>query len=157
MTSTKTPSKQVFDILHSFKEEILVPYAGIKNNIKFFETRRNQRVITADGIKCKVVWWEVRNILDMESVIRDLYMTDPWDFLQTWHKSKPDMDSLEFVHIRLKKLTPLDEDAEAKEEQPEPEPESPVNPEPEIEDGNQPESPEPEPTPKDNDEEYLMF
>jgi hypothetical protein len=138
----------VFEIHHSFKEDILVPYAGIKNNIKFFEARQNQRVITADGIKCKVVWWEVHNILDMEDLVRDLYMTDPWDFLQTWHKAKPDMVSLDFVHIRLKQLTPLDETEETKETKEETQSE----PEPEFEEENRSEIQEPEPEEKTEQE-----
>lgn len=145
MSSTKSPSNMVFEIHHSFKEDILVPYAGIKNNIKFFEARQNQRVITADGIKCKVVWWEVHNILDMEDLVRDLYMTDPWDFLQTWHKAKPDMVSLDFVHIRLKQLTPLDETEETKEE-------TQSEPEPEFEEENRSEIQEPEPEEKTEQE-----
>lgn len=99
-----------FYISHSFKEEILVPYAAIRNNIQFFEARTGQRVITADGVRCKVVWLEVMNICECEGLIKTLYATEPWDFLCAWHKSKPDMVSLDFVNIRLKRLTAAEEE-----------------------------------------------
>ena len=99
-----------FYINHSFKEEILVPYAAIRNNIHFFEARTGQRVITADGVRCKVVWLEVKNICECEELIKTLYATEPWDFLCAWHKSKPDMVSLDFVNIRLKRLTAAEEE-----------------------------------------------
>ncbi len=96
-------------ICHSFKEEILVPYVAIRNNIQFLESRVNQRVITADGVRCKVVWLEVKNICECEELIKSLYATEPWEFLCAWHKSKPEMVSLDFVNIRLKRLTAAEE------------------------------------------------
>lgn len=152
----------VFELHHSYKEDVLVPYAAIKNNIKFFEQRFGQRMITADGIKCKVAWMEVRNILDLEEQIRSYYMSEPWDFLQTWHKAKPDMVSLDFVHMHLKKLTPADEEEDMKAEaenvaetEPDFEPEnntenSASEPEPTIE-------PEPEPKSYPKNDEQLLF
>lgn len=152
----------VFELHHSFKEDVLVPYAGIKNNIKFFEQRNGQHVITADGVKCKVVWMEVRNILDLEEQIRSYYMSEPWDFLQTWHKAKPDMISLDFVHMRLKRLTAADEEEETKAET---ENATEMETENETEnnsDNTEPEperKPGPEPSPKSypkNDDELLF-
>lgn len=103
-------SSKEFYISHSFKEEIVVPYAAIQNNIQFFEARCNQRVVTADGVRCKVVWLEVKNICEYGDLIKSIYATEPWDFLCAWHKSKPDMMSLDFVNIRLRKLNAVEEE-----------------------------------------------
>lgn len=90
-------------INHRYKEHIIVPYVGIRNNIDFFLDKGDKHVITSDHIRCKVVNCKEKHICELEDEIRETYKIDAWTFLKKWHKWHPNMDSMHFVVLDLKK------------------------------------------------------
>lgn len=88
---------------HRFREEMILPYVGITPNIAFIMACGERYVTTTDGIHCKVVECEERHICDLEEKIRTIYGIEPYDFIRRWYKTCKAMDSMTFVHIKLKK------------------------------------------------------
>lgn len=90
---------------HSYKPQVLVPIVAITHNIDFIFNRCGTRyVTTADNIKCIVESSEEKHICECEDLIRQLYNCDPWAYLKRWHKAIPNMQSMEFMLISLKKI-----------------------------------------------------
>lgn len=90
-------------INHRFKEHLILPYAGITDNCRFFFDKEEMHVITSDHIRCKVMNWEEKHICELEDEIRETYKIDAWTFLKKWHKACPYMDSMHFIVLDLKK------------------------------------------------------
>lgn len=88
---------------HRFREEMILPYAGITPNIAFLMACGERWVTTSDRIHCKVVELEERHICDLEDKIRSLYSIEPYDFIKRWYGACKRMDSMTFVYIKLKK------------------------------------------------------
>lgn len=92
------------NVLHKFKETMIVPYYAVSNNISLVMSKGDHYVTTADGIHCKVVSWEERHICELEEEIQRLYNMDCWSYIKRWHKAtKGCMDSMHFLIIKLKK------------------------------------------------------
>lgn len=92
------------NILHKFKETMIVPYYAVSNNISLVMSKGDHYVTTADGIHCKIVSWEEKHILDLEDKIRELYGIDILTYLKRWHKAtNGNMDSMHFLILKLKK------------------------------------------------------
>lgn len=94
---------KTYILLHSYKEEIIIPYVGVKDNINFIFDKEDRYVMTNDGIKCKVVSCVECNILDLEEDIRRLYNIDIITWLKKWHNANKYFDSLGVLKIKLKK------------------------------------------------------
>lgn len=88
---------------HKYKDEIIIPFIGVTNNTTFILSKGDHYITTADGIRCKVAWWEEKNILDLEEDIERLYHMQPWDFLKRWKKTYKFMENMCFLHLKLKK------------------------------------------------------
>lgn len=88
---------------HRFREEMILPYVGITPNIAFIMACGERYVTTTDGIHCKVVECEEKHICNLEEKIRTIYGIEPYDFIRRWYKTCKAMDSMTFVHIKLKK------------------------------------------------------
>lgn len=92
------------NVLHKFKETMIVPYYAVSNNISLVMSKGDHYVTTADGIHCKVVSWEEKHICELEDKIRELYNINTWDYVKKWFKAtKGCMDSMHFLIIKLKK------------------------------------------------------
>lgn len=91
-------------INHKYREEIILPYVGISNNLDFLMCKGERNVVTADGFTCKVVECEEKHICELESKIRELYGMDCWSFIKRWYSVKNTMDSFHFVVLKLQKL-----------------------------------------------------
>lgn len=93
------------NVLHKFRDsEIVIPWAALTNNIAMVMSKGDHYVTTADGIRCKVVSWEEKHILDLEDKVRELYGIDILTYLKRWHKAtNGNMDSMHFLIIKLKK------------------------------------------------------
>ena len=88
---------------HKFKEEMIVPYCAIDNNIAFLLCKGERYVDTKDGVRAKVLSAEERNICELEQDIYRLYNKDAWSFIKIWHKYNPNTSSLFFIHLKLQK------------------------------------------------------
>ena len=95
----------IYAINHSFKESVIVPLVAIANNIIFLCNNydEDKKVCCADGTLCDVENYEVKSIFDLEDDVMKIYGMDTWSFLKRWHLVDPNMDSLSFVKLKLKK------------------------------------------------------
>lgn len=91
-------------INHRYREELIVPYVGIDNNISFLLSKGKRKVVTADGFTCEVIECQEKHICELEDKIKELYNgMNCWEFLKRWWSTKKSMDSLHFVYLKLKK------------------------------------------------------
>lgn len=90
-------------INHKFKERMIVPFVALQNNIDFVMSKGEHYVTTADNIRCKVINWSEKHICELKDEIRKIYNLDAWTFLKKWHKWHPNMDSMHFLILDLKK------------------------------------------------------
>lgn len=88
---------------HRFREEMILPYVGISPNIAFLMACGERYVTTSDGIHCKVVECVEKHICELEDKIRSIYGIEPYDFIKRWYTTCKAMDSMTFVHVKLKK------------------------------------------------------
>lgn len=92
------------NVLHKFKETMIVPYYAVTNNVSLVMSKGDHYVTTADGIHCKIVSWEEKHICELEDEIKRLYNISCWDYLMRWFKATNGcMDSMHFLIIKLKK------------------------------------------------------
>lgn len=92
-------------INHKYRDsEIIIPYVGIKNNLKFIIDKDDRYVITADNKRCLVTKCEYVNVFDIEQKLKELYGLNITDFLHKWRSVNKALNSLEMVVLKLKKL-----------------------------------------------------
>ena len=90
---------------HRFREEIIIPYVALDNNISFLLSKGEKEIITADGLTCKVIECQEKHICELEDKIKQLYNgIDCWSFIKRWYVTKKSMDSLHFIYLKLEKL-----------------------------------------------------
>ena len=90
-------------VRHSFKPEIIVPIAAITNNIDFLLCKGEKRVMTTDGVECTVESHDEIHMCKLEEHVKRLYNMDMWPFITRWYAVEPNMSSMEFVKMKLKK------------------------------------------------------
>ena len=89
---------------HKFRNTIIIPFVCLHRNIDFVMSKGEKYILTADGIRAKVVSWEEKHICELEDEIQRLYNIDCWNYIKRWHKAtKGKMDSMHFLIIKLKK------------------------------------------------------
>lgn len=89
---------------HKYREEMIVPFIGIADNISFMLSKGERYVITSDNVRCKVMECKEEHICELEGKINEIYGVDCWTFIRRWYQTKKNMDSLHFVHLKLKKV-----------------------------------------------------
>lgn len=90
-----------YKINHKFKELVVVPFVAIHNNFDFLLSDNKKILIFADGIKAKVLNYQIKHICEIEDIIKHLYQCDAWTFLKKWYRSQPAMDSMRFLIISV--------------------------------------------------------
>lgn len=93
----------IYDIFHSYKPRIVVPYAGIRHNISFFADKDRQ-VRLSDGNVYDVRKAVEVHLCDIENEILRIYGCDAWTWVKKWYSSKPFMESLTVWMIDLEDL-----------------------------------------------------
>lgn len=88
---------------HRFKEEMIVPYCAIDNNIAFLLCKGERFLDTTDGVRAKVISADEKHICDLEQDIYRLYGKDAWSFIKIWHKYNKNSSSLLFIHLKLQR------------------------------------------------------
>lgn len=92
------------DVKHKYREEMILPIISISNAYDFFIFNESSKIVTtADGIKCVVSDWSEENVCDLEEDIKRLYDMDAWSFIKIWRNTFPQMTSMQFVKMKLKK------------------------------------------------------
>lgn len=91
-------------INHSYKEEIILPYIGLDNNVSFFCDREEKEIVCSDGVVCKITEFEHKNIFDFEEDILRIYGMDIASFLKRWHSVSKGLNSMYFMKMKLKKI-----------------------------------------------------
>ena len=89
---------------HKFREEMIVPYCAIDNNIAFLLCKGERHLNTKDGVRCNVLSAEEKHICDLEQDIYRLYGKDAWTFIKIWHKYSKNSSSLVFIHLKVQKI-----------------------------------------------------
>lgn len=100
--NNKTPIEVRID--HKYRDEMIVPYCAIDNNVAFLLCKGERYLNTSDLCRAKVLSAEERNICDLEQDIQRLYNKDAWSFIKIWHKYNPNTSSLFFIHLKLQKV-----------------------------------------------------
>ena len=93
----------VSNINHKYKEQVVLPYVAITNNIRFLLTNGERYVVTTDNVKCQVESLKEVHICELEKVIHEIYKIDCWTFIKKWYASQGSMGSMYFVYMKLKK------------------------------------------------------
>ena len=92
-------------IAHRFKDEIVIPFVALTNNIDFCLAKDEEKICcTADNVMCEAVYWEERHMCELEQKVKDLYDMNCWDFLKRWYLMDKHMDSLYFLYLKLKRI-----------------------------------------------------
>lgn len=91
-------------IKHSFREEVIIPYVAITDNIDFLLSDEPKKILTDDGVLCNVVERKERHICTLADEIRRIYGIEPWNFLCKWYGAFNSMDSQTFVCLKLQKI-----------------------------------------------------
>lgn len=91
------------NIVHKYKEELVVPPCAISNNISFLTEDYSKGVITSDNKRCKVVNYEEVHLCSprMERLIANLYNLDVWTFAKRWYNYNKNMYSMYFVYMKI--------------------------------------------------------
>lgn len=90
-------------VKHRYKEEIIVPYIAVQNNIDFMLNKGERYLITADNVKAKVLEAKEVHMCELWEDIDRLYKLSVWDFIVRWYNSEKNMDSMHLLHIKLRK------------------------------------------------------
>lgn len=90
-------------VRHKYRDEIIVPYIAVQNNIDFMLNKGDRYLLTADGAKAKVVECKEVHVCDLKDDITRLYGMSAWDYICRWHTTEKNMDSLHLLHIKLRK------------------------------------------------------
>lgn len=90
-------------VQHRYRDEIIIPYIALQNNIDFMLNKGERYLITADNIKAKVIECKDVHICELENDVMLLYNMSAWDFIKRWHGADNRMDSMHFLKIKLKK------------------------------------------------------
>lgn len=95
-----------YHIAHRFKEEVIIPFVALTNNIDFCTTKNEEKTcLMADNVMCKVVSWEEKHICKLVGDVKRIYgIQNMWDFIVRWYGLDNHMDSMYFLHIKLKKI-----------------------------------------------------
>lgn len=88
---------------NKFKEVMILPFAGITNNVDLIMSKGEHYVTTSDNIRCKIANWTEKHICDLEEDIQNLYGIDAWRFINRWYSYHPSMDSMHFLVLNLTK------------------------------------------------------
>lgn len=90
-------------ISHAYKDEIIVPYSAVTNNISI---EKGDGVTTSDGVKATIESVLHLHMLSKqaEQVSVRLYQISPWGLMKQWYLRKVPIDSIVFLHIYLKKV-----------------------------------------------------
>ena len=91
----------VHTINHRYRDELLVPYIGIENNVQFFLSKGDKSVVTSDGIMAKVLEMEECHLCTLGEDIQRIYGISPWNFITKWYNADERIDSMIFVHLKL--------------------------------------------------------
>lgn len=95
-----------YHIAHRFKDEIIIPFVALINNIDFCTIKDEEKIcITADGVRCKAIDWKEQHICELEEDVRRIYgIQNTWEFLKRWYGLDKHMNSMYFLKIKLKKI-----------------------------------------------------
>lgn len=93
-----------YQLKHRYREQVIVPYVGISNNGYFFVDEDDKYVFTADNVRCLVVDCQYRHIFELEKEIKEQYNMDILSFLKRWYDTDNNMQSMEMVILKLKKV-----------------------------------------------------
>jgi hypothetical protein len=91
-------------VAHKFKEDIIIPYIALSNNLDYLLCDGKKTIHTKDGVMCECVSYEHKHIFEMEEDIKTLYGIETYDFLKRWYNFDNAMQSLYFIKMKLKKI-----------------------------------------------------
>lgn len=95
-----------YHIAHRFKDEIIIPFCALTNNIDFCTIKDEEKIcLMADRVECKVTDWQEKHICELYEDVKRIYgIQDMWNFVQRWYGLDKHMDSMYFLKMKLKKI-----------------------------------------------------
>lgn len=90
-------------VIHKYKEEIIIPLAAIEENIEYILNKGKKCLVFSDGVKALVTYSKEVHICEAKNDIERLYGCTAWEFMEKWHKVKPNMDSMTMLNIVVRK------------------------------------------------------
>lgn len=95
--------KMRYSIRHKYKPVIYIPMVAIDNAIAFMIDTGAKSVMTLDGFECDVKSSEIKNIIQCDEEVMEIYGIPWYSFVFAWNKSMDNMRTLEFFRMELKK------------------------------------------------------
>jgi hypothetical protein len=93
-----------YQLKHRYRPEVIVPYIGISNNALFLIDKDDRYVYTADNVRCLVEDVQYKHIFELTDKIKNDYSIDVLSFLQRWYAMDNNMQSMEMIILKLKKV-----------------------------------------------------
>lgn len=87
-------------VKHKWREEIIVPYLAVQNNVPFICDKGEKHIITADGIKALVLKKKEYHMCEMEGIVKRLYGMEVWPFVLRWYNNGFKYLSPSFIYIK---------------------------------------------------------
>lgn len=87
-------------VKHKWREEIVVPYLAIQNNVTFMCDNGEKHIITADQKKALVLDKKEYHMCEMEEIVKRLYGMDVWPFVMRWYNNGFNLLSPSFIYIK---------------------------------------------------------
>ena len=89
-------------VKHKWRDEIVVPYLAIQNNVTFMCDNGEKHIITADQKKALVLEKKEYHMCEMDEIVKRLYGMDVWPFVMRWYNNGFNLLSPSFIYIKSK-------------------------------------------------------
>ena len=89
-------------IKHKFRNMVYLPYQAVERNLELFNDN-NVEILTADGVRCKLISIEEVRIKNVYKDIQKIYGCDIETFLDKWVKVYPFFDKDWLLRLEIEK------------------------------------------------------
>lgn len=91
-----------------YRDEIVVPLVCISPNWDFMCLTDKDKIglpaLMKDGVVAKITFFEMKTIFEFETLIKELYKVDAYEWLKKWYNAcKGQLSNLYICHIHLTK------------------------------------------------------
>jgi hypothetical protein len=87
-------------VKHKWRNEIIVPYLAVQNNVTFMCDNGEKHIITADQKKALVLEKKEYHMCELEDTVKRLYGMEVWPFVLRWYNNGFKYLSPSFIYIK---------------------------------------------------------